>query len=100
MWLILAWVACASDVRAFAEERAVAICAWHARCETLAEAGFADEATCVAELQHAAAVADRASELGCPSFDPEAADTCLAVWAEASCDTPVDVSVCDEVCGG
>ena len=88
----------AAEVRAFAQERAEAVCAWHTRCETLDDAGFTDEAECNSRLSDSVDALDRNGELGCDGFDPTAADACVAVWRDAACDTVPDVSVCDTVC--
>jgi hypothetical protein len=96
MWLVL--LACAGEVRDFADQRALAICAWHVRCDTLRAAGFADQAECEAALGDAVATQARTGELGCDTFDAPAADACLAAWETASCDEAVDLSACDAVC--
>ena len=97
MWVALL-LACASDVREYADARADAICAWHTRCDTLRAAGFADEAECSEALHDAAGKLDRGGELGCEGFDADAAASCLDAWATAACDAPVDLTACDAVC--
>lgn len=98
--ILLGLLACAGeDPLPFAYARAEAICAWHARCDTLAAAGFAGEDACREALETAADQMDRQGELGCAAWDAEAADACLAVWEEAACDVPLDLTPCAAVCG-
>ena len=91
--------ACVSDGKEFALDRAAAICAWHERCDTLRTAGFEDEASCVAALEDAVAAQAQSGDLACADYDEAAAAACLAVWADAGCATPLDLSACDGVCG-
>jgi hypothetical protein len=96
---LLLMSACRSvEVNAFIDDRAAAICARHTACDTLADAGYADEAGCLAALDASTgALADQGA-LACETFDATSADACLTTYAEAACDAPPDLSVCDEVC--
>lgn len=100
MWrsLFLLIAGCNAAARAFSEDRAEAVCAWHARCDTLDDAGFTDQDECTSRLLDSVDALDQGGELECPGFDAAKADACVAVWTDAACDVPPDVSVCDEVC--
>jgi hypothetical protein len=98
MWLMVV-VGCANPALAtFLDDRAAAVCDRHTRCDTLADAGFANEAACDTALvaAHDDLAADGA--LRCASFDQDAADACLAVLADTPCDTTPDLAICDTVC--
>ena len=95
--MMLALVGCGAGLE-FAESQAEAACAWHARCETLELAGFADEAECLERLEDAVAKRQEAGELQCDSYDASAADACLAVYAETACDVVPDFTICEDVC--
>lgn len=91
---------CRGPAADFMDARAEAICARHARCETLEVAGFDDEAACVEDLL---AAADRARDAGqddCPGYDDAAADGCVDELERAPCDDAPDLRVCDAVCQG
>lgn len=85
---------------AFLDARAEAMCARHARCDTLEVAGFADERACVDALLGAAERARGAGQDDCPGYDAAAADACLATWADTPCEEVPDLRVCDAVCQG
>ncbi len=98
MWLTILLCCRDPDVSAFLDAREGAICARHARCDTLTAAGFADEAACLDALSAAARALAADGALACPAFNPDAADACLAAWSEPPCDEAPDVSGCDAVC--
>lgn len=98
MWLIAFAVGCVGpEVAGFLDERALAICARHGRCETLADAGYATEGDCVAAIVASDAARADAGELACPAFDESAVAACLSAW-DAACDAPPDLTPCDAVC--
>lgn len=86
---------CTSEAEEFAHRRADAICAWHARCDTLEMAGFTSPEACATALYEAA---DNTSG-ACEDYDAGAADACVAAWTDADCDAQVDLSACEGVCG-
>lgn len=97
LWLTLgALGACAVDD--FVTARGEAVCARHARCGTLDDAGFESEVACRAAMEDAAADQAAGGELGCAGFDAGAADACVAAWSEAACDAAPDLSACEAVC--
>jgi hypothetical protein len=97
MWLILLAGCRDPELDSFLDDRNAAICARHARCDTLEAAGYADESDCRGALEDSTEQAREDRELQCSDFDAEAADTCLAAY-EGSCDEPPDLTVCDTVC--
>lgn len=99
MWLILL-AACGGPAADFRDARAAAICGWHARCDTLAVAGFETRDACEEAYLDAADALRRDGQADCPGFDDAAAAACLAVWEEAACGEILDLSACDGVCDG
>lgn len=98
MWVALLLLGCRPpEVEAFLDDRAAAICARHARCETLAAAGYADEETCLTTIAQADGALADAGTLGCDGFDAAAAEACLAAW-DVDCAEVPDLSVCEKVC--
>lgn len=95
---LLAALAACDGVGDFLQARAEAVCARHARCGTLDAAGFADEAACLEALEAANRRASLAGQADCDRYDADAADSCLAAWADTPCDEPVDLAACDAVC--
>lgn len=96
--LLLAMGCRPAEVNAFLDDRAAAICARHAACDSLADAGYTDEDACLAALDASTgALADQGA-LACETFDAAAADDCLTTYAAAPCDEPPDLSRCDEAC--
>lgn len=98
MWLVALLGCLAPEVSAFLDDRAAAICARHARCDTLADAGYADEADCVATIATSDGAAHDEGALACDPFHEDAVPACLAAW-DTPCDVPPDLTPCDEVCG-
>jgi len=94
--LIALLLGCSQVDPEFAGERANALCAWHARCDTLEIAGWTSEDACRADLRAAAELLDPGT---CERWSPTAAEACLAAYAEATCDTPPDLEPCLAVCG-
>ncbi|MDP2309015.1 MAG: hypothetical protein Q8P18_23530 [Pseudomonadota bacterium] len=87
-------------MNAFLDDRRDAICARHTACDSLADAGYTDEAACLAALDASTgALADHGA-LSCETFDAAAAETCLTTYAAAPCDEPPDLASCDAVCLG
>ena len=95
IWL---WLGCSEVDPDFALNRANAICARHAACDTLSDAGFSSEEGCRAALRQAAEDLVRDGGLACDAWDAEAADACLAAYGVA-CTYPLDLSPCTQVCG-
>ena len=95
-WLILLAGCRSVEVSAFLDARAAAICDRHERCDTLADAGFADAAACESALDSADRALGSRGQLACPEFDASAADAGLAAW-DVDCATPPDLSVCEAV---
>jgi hypothetical protein len=83
-------------VQAFNEARIEAVCSWHERCDTFASTGFQDAADCRGKL----ASDSRQGGYGetCKDFSQSDADGCVAAWDEADCETPPDLTVCEQVC--
>ncbi len=97
MWLTLLLGCTSPEVSAFLDDRDAALCGRHARCETLADAGYESEDDCLAALSVSrGALADEGA-LACDSFDEAAVPACLAAW-DAPCDEPPDLAPCDAVC--
>jgi hypothetical protein len=83
----------------FPADRADAICARHARCDTLEIAGFVSEEACRDALHDAVSALRARYGLSCETWDADAAAACLAAY-EGSCETAPDLDPCTTVCGG
>lgn len=98
MWLVTALACRSPEVDTFLDDRRDAICARHAACGTLSDAGYDDEAACLDAIEANTGVLADQGALSCETFDADAADTCLATYAAAPCDEPPELSICDGVC--
>ncbi len=99
MILALLLGGCARDpVKNFQEARVEAICSWYERCEGLTWAGYESESNCKTVL--AAASKQSNEDMACDDFSQASADACVGGWEEADCETPPDLSACEDVCAG
>ncbi len=94
---LLLMFACGRDpVSSFGEARIEAVCGFYERCGTLEVAGYLTADECRTQL--AGAQRDVGTDLGCDDFSQASADECVAAWDDADCETPPDLSVCEQVC--
>ncbi len=88
---------CGRDpVSNFTDSRIEAVCGFYERCGTLTMAGYKTSADCRTEL--AAAARGSTADMLCEDFSQGVADACVAEWDDADCETPPDLSVCEDVC--
>jgi hypothetical protein len=97
MWMTLLLGCRSPEVDAFLLDTTRAICARHALCGTLDDAGYASEADCLVQLDVSLGVAGNDGALSCRAFDNDAAESCLSAW-DIACDASPDLSVCEDVC--
>ena len=99
MWLMFGLGCNSPELSGFLEDRTIALCARHQRCDTLFDAGFADEAACVDALNAATDALASEGRLSCKNYNAEAASGCLAAVDDSACGTVIDLTDCEVVCG-